>query len=95
MLYSFSFLLKFKFIIVYYDSEWGLKFRTSIPIPFNKEVIPMLNSLCLFQERDPILNMGSGYPVKDLQNNGDGTYRGHLDINNTVIIRKILQSSAV
>ena len=40
----------------------------------------MLNSLCLFQDLDPILSMGSGYPVKDLQDNGDGTYRGHLDL---------------
>ncbi len=40
----------------------------------------MLNSLCWFQDRDPILSMGSGYPVKDLQDNGDGTYRGHLDL---------------
>ena len=57
-----------------------MKLRPSFPIPFNKEVIPMLNSLCLFQDLDPILSIGSGYPVKDLQDNGDGTYRGHLDL---------------
>ena len=49
----------------------------------------MLNSLCLFQDLDPILSIGSGYPVKDLQDNGDGTYQGYYDLDKMSSVQKL------